>query len=218
MPRFSATRAAAFLVSAQLLSACSSLLPTTNPMPLTQPRIAPVSQADATPEQKKYLDAQDPSLARLNIVKTFARNPKLAETWTPFARYVLRTSTLPPRDREILILRIGWLNQSQYEFTQHVRVGKGVGLSDADITRITAGPDAPGWSPFEAALMRATDQLHGRSMIDDEVWNVLKTRYDEQQLMDVVVTVGQYNLVSWYLNTLGTPFEEGVVGYPMRKE
>jgi 4-carboxymuconolactone decarboxylase len=169
----------------------------------------------ATPEQKRFLESQDPSLARLNVVRTFSVNPKLADAWQPFAFYVLRTSTLPPHDREVLILRIGWLNQSQYEFTQHVRVAKGVGLTDADIERIKAGPDAPGADPFDAALVRAVDQLRSKSFVDDSVWAILKSRYDEKQLMDVVVTVGQYNLVSWYLNTLGTPFEKGVTGLPM---
>jgi len=182
---------------------------------LTQPRIAPVAEAQATPEQKKFLDGLDPVSRRLNIVKSFANNPKLAEAWIPFARYILRNSSLPARDREILILRIGWLNQSQYEFTQHVRVGKAAGLTDTEITRITKGADAPGWSAFDAALMRAAEQLHTGSMIDDQVWNTLKSRYDENQLMDVVVTTGQYNLVSWYLNALGTPFEDGITPYPM---
>lgn len=196
--------------------ACTALNSQPHPMTINPPRIAPVADAQATPEQKKFLDAQDPGLRRLNVVKSFARNPKLAESWMPFARYILRNSSLPPRDREILILRIGWLNQSQYEFTQHVRVGKTVGLTDDDITRITQGADAPGWNGFDAALMRAADQLHTKSVIDDAVWNTLKDRYDENQLVDVVLTVGQYNLVSWYLNTLGTPFEEGVTPYPMR--
>lgn len=96
-----------------------------------------------------------------------------------------------------------------------MRVGKASGLNDDDITRITQGADASGWNAFDAALMRAADQLHAKSVIDDAVWSTLKSRYDENQLMDVVVTVGQYNLVSWYLNTLGTPFEEGVAPYPM---
>lgn len=206
----------AVLASAvQLFGACTSLNSQLQPMTLNPPRIAPVSDVEATPEQKKFLNAQDPGLRRLNVVKSFARNPKLAESWMPFARYILRNSSLPPRDREILILRIGWLNQSQYEFTQHVRVGKTSGLTDDDITRVTQGADAPGWSGFDAALMRAADQLHAKSGIDDAVWNTLKGRYDENQLMDVVVTVGQYNLVSWYLNTLRTPFEDDVMPYPM---
>lgn len=205
----------ALVVAVQLLNACTSFDREPRFMTLNPPRIMPVSTADATPEQKKFLDAQDPSLGRLNVVKSFARNPKLAEAWMPFARYILRNSSLPPREREILILRIGWLNQSQYEFTQHVRVGKTAGLTDDEITRITQGADAPGWSAFDVALMRAADQLHAKSVIDDAVWNTLKSRYDENQMADVVVTVGQYNLVSWYLNTLGTPFEEGVTPYPM---
>ena len=207
----------AILASAvPFVGACTSLNSPTQTMTLNPPRLAPVSDATATPEQKKFLDAQDPALRRLNVVKSFARNPKLAETWTPFAGYVLRNSSLPPRDREILILRMGWLNQSQYEFTHHVRVGKAAGLTDDDVARITQGADAPGWTEFEAALMRAADQLHTKSVIDDAVWRTLKGRYDENQLMDVVVTIGQYNLVSWYLNALGTPLEDGVTQYPMR--
>lgn len=196
------------------LAGCASA-PLGQPVALPAPRVAPVTMDGATAEQRRFLDQQEPSLSRLNVVRTFAVNPRLAEAWQPFAYYVLRTSTLPPRDRETLILRIGWLNQSRYEFSQHVRVAKGLGLTDADIERIEAGPDAPGLAPFDAALVRAADQLRSRSFIDDATWAVLKTRYDEKQLMDVVVTTGQYNLVSWYLNTLGTPMEDWAVPQPM---
>ena len=147
-------------------------------------------------------------MSRLNVVRTFTVNPRLAEAWQPFAYYVLRTSTLPPHDRETLILRIGWLNQSQYEFSQHVRVAKGIGFTDDDIERVKTGPDAAGLAPFDVALLRAVDQLRTKSFVDDGVWSVLKTRYDEKQLMDVVVTTGQYNIISWYLNTMGTPIED----------
>ncbi len=204
------------LSGVQFVCACSTAPQLAQPGQLSVPRVAPVSPATVNPDQKRFLDSQDASLSRLNVVRTFVVNPKLAEAWQPFAFYVLRSSTLPPREREILILRIGWLAQSQYEFTQHVRVGKAAGLKDEEIERIKAGAEAPGWSAFDAALVRAADQLRANASIDDAVWEVLKTRYDEKQLMDVVVTVGQYNLVSWYLNTLGTPLEAGVVGYPMQ--
>lgn len=199
----------------QFVCACSTAPQIAQPAQLSLPRVAPVNPANANPDQKRFLDSQDASLSRLNVVRTFVVNPKLAEAWQPFAFYVLRSSTLPPREREILILRIGWLDQSQYEFTQHVRVGKAAGLKDEEIERIKAGADAPGWSTFDAALVRAADQLRANATINDAVWDVLKTRYDEKQLMDVVVTVGQYNLISWYLNALGTPLEAGVVGHPM---
>ena len=180
------------------------------------PRITPVDPAAATPDQKHFLDSLDPNLARLNILRTFAQNPRLASVWQPFAGYVLRGSTLPARDREILILRIGWLNQSRYEFTQHVRVAKSAGLTDAEIARVQRGPGAAGWSSFERALIEAADQLHGNASIEERVWKELRARYNDQQMMDVVVTLGQYNLVSWYLNAIGVPLEAGVTPHPMR--
>ena len=208
-------RSFAVSLSTLVLTACATQPPLGQPQAMPAPRVAPVTLDTATPEQRKFLEAQEPALSRLNVVRTFTVNPRLAEAWQPFAYYVLRTSTLPPRDREMLILRIGWLNQSQYEFTQHVRVAKGIGFTDADIDRVKAGPEAPGLDAFGAALLSAVDQLRAKSFVDDRVWAVLKTRYDEKQLMDVVVTTGQYNIVSWYLNTLGTPIEDWATPQPM---
>ena len=121
---------------------------------------------------------------------------------------------MPARDREMLILRIGWLCQAKYEFGQHTLNGKEVGLTDEEILRITKGPDAPGWSEFDAALIQAADELYNDAIISDATWNTLSERYDEKQLMDVVFTVGQYNLVSWALNSFGVQLEEGVPGFP----
>jgi 4-carboxymuconolactone decarboxylase len=206
--------AAALAASMLILTACGTA-PLGQPQPLSSPRVAPVAMDRPTPEQRKFLDAQEPSLSRLNVVRTFVVNPRLAEAWQPFAYYVLRTSTLPPRDRETLILRIGWLNQSQYEFSQHVRVANGIGMTDADIERIKTGPGASGLEAFSVALLTAVDQLRTKSFIDDRTWAILKSRYDEKQLMDVVVTTGQYNIISWYLNTMGTPIEDWATPAPM---
>jgi len=130
----------------------------------------------------------------------------------------LRESTLPPREREILILRIGWLCRCEYEFGQHTRVGKSVGLTSDEIFRITQGPNAPGWDPFDATLLRAVDELHSDAFITDATWNALAKRYDEKQLMDLVMTVGDYNMVSMFLNTMGVQLEEGTVGFPKNAE
>jgi alkylhydroperoxidase family enzyme len=129
---------------------------------------------------------------------------------------VLNKSTLPPRDRELLILRIGWLCRAEYEFGQHVVIGRREGLSDEEIERVTRGPDAEGWDPFDATLLRAVDELHDDAFLSEATWNELVARYDTMQLMDVVFTVGQYNLVSMALNTLGVQLEEGTPGFPGR--
>ena len=101
------------LTAACSLNACTSLNSPIKPMAQSQVRIAPVTDAEASSEQKQQLDANEPALRRLNVVRTFARSPKLVEAWGPFAFYVLRSSSLPARDREILILRVGWLNRKR---------------------------------------------------------------------------------------------------------
>ena len=123
------------------------------------------------------------------------------------------TSTLVPRERELLILRIGWLCQAEYEWGQHVIFGREAGLTDAEIARIKAGPDADGWDPFDATLLRAADELHADAFISNETWAALSERYTTRQLMDVVFTVGQYNMVSMALNSFGVQLDNGVKGF-----
>jgi len=125
-------------------------------------------------------------------------------------------SVLPARDREILILRTGWNCQAEYEWAQHTAVGKRVGLSDEEIVRITSddGPDAPGWDPFDATLVRTADELHDDAFISDRSWAELAGRYDTAQLIEVPMVVGQYHLVSMTLNSLGVQLDPGLVGFP----
>ncbi|MFX1327805.1 MAG: carboxymuconolactone decarboxylase family protein [Promethearchaeota archaeon] len=150
----------------------------------------------------------------INIFKTLARHEKLLKRWLVFARHVLFKSSLPTREREILILRIGWLCQSEYEWGQHVKIGKESGLTDDEIKRIIKGPDSKGWDRFDATLLRAVDELYYDSFISDPTWKTLSERYNTHQLLDLIFTVGQYNLISMALNTLGIQLEEGTKGFP----
>jgi 4-carboxymuconolactone decarboxylase len=148
----------------------------------------------------------------INIFRVLMQHPKLARAWSKFANYIVTDQqTLAAREREILILRIGWLNQAPYEFEQHVRMGKAAGLTDDEIDRICKGAKA-GWNKHEAALIQAADDLFENSVVSDEVWKTLSERYNTQQLMDAVFTVGQYNLVSWALNSLGVPLDDYLPG------
>ena len=150
----------------------------------------------------------------INITRTLANHPALAEAWLGFARYVLGDNTLPPRDRELAILRIGYLCGSEYEWGQHTRIAREVGVTDEEILRVIDGPDAADWSAADRALLRAVDELHHDSEVSDETWAELAARYDTRQLMDLVFTVGQYNLVSMALRTFRVPLDEGVEGFP----
>lgn len=147
-----------------------------------------------------------------NIFKVLAHHPALVKRWTPFAGHILSKQTLPFRDREMLILRIGWLNQAEYEFAQHELIAKKGGLTDTDVANIKEGPKAKGLSGHEAALLQLADDLYENSVASDATWAALAKTYSTEQLMDAVFTVGQYNLVSWALNSFGVPLDDFLPG------
>jgi alkylhydroperoxidase family enzyme len=150
----------------------------------------------------------------LNVFTTIAHHPKLLKRWLVFGGHILGKSTLSPRARELLILRTGWLCRSEYEWGQHAAIGRMVGLTEDEIRRTTQGPDAAGWDPFEAMLLRAADELHEDAMITEGTWAALTAAYDDRQMLDLVFTVGQYTLVSMALNTFGVQLDDGIEGFP----
>jgi len=161
-----------------------------------------LSGEDADTAAKNRIGGRD-----LNIFRVLMNHPKLARRWTVFAGHVLHKQTLPPRDRELLILRIGWLNQAGYEWQQHTRIALASGITAAEIERVKEGPDA-GWNAQEAALLQLADDLFENSVVADATWDALSAKYSTEQMMDAVFTVGQYNLVSWALNSFGVPLEK----------
>jgi alkylhydroperoxidase family enzyme len=148
-----------------------------------------------------------------HIFTTLARHPDLLKRWLVFGNHVLVQSSLPAREREILILRTGWRCRSEYEWAQHRVIGRAAGLSDAEIEGIAAGTEAPGWSDADRLLLRAADELHDDACLSDPTWRALAARYDDRQLLDLIFTVGQYTLVSMALNSLGVPLDPGLPGF-----
>ena len=183
-------------------------------MRLTEPRVPPVTDPATLDEESRALLAGVSLGPAVNIFRTLVHHPKLMKRWLVFGNHILFKSTLPPRERELLILRIGWLCRAEYEWGQHVIIGKAAGLTDEEIARVADGPDAPGWDPLDATLLRAVDELHADAIVGDETWKLLGERYSTQQLMDAVFTVGQYQLVSMALNTFGVQLDPGVGGFP----
>ncbi len=182
-------------------------------MKLATPRLAPIQPEDWSDEIKKILQPNVEKGTVFNIFKTLSHHPDLFRRWLVFGNHVLFKSTLPPRERELVILRIGWLCEAEYEWAQHVLIGKEAGLTAEEIERIKAGPNARGWSEADKLLLQATDELRKDAFITDTTWNGLCQHFDTKQLMDVVFAVGQYNLVSMALNTLGVQLDDGLEGF-----
>lgn len=133
---------------------------------------------------------------------TMLRHPDLFDAHTTLAIQLLGRGALSPRDRELAILRTGWLCQAPFEWGEHVGIAKRAGLSAEEVERVTQGSAAPGWDEHDRAILRAVEELHHEAMISDATWAVLARRLDERQLIELPLLVGQYHGVAFYQNAL----------------
>lgn len=164
-----------------------------------------------SPEALAGLLAQLPE-----IVRTMLRHPDLFARQVDIGIQLLAQGSLEARDRELCILRIGWLCQAPYQWGEHVIIAKKSGLLPADIERIISGSSAPGWNEREQALLKATEELYENAMISDTTWDILATYLNDQQLIELPVVVGQYQTVAYYQNSLKLRLHEGNPGLRAR--
>jgi 4-carboxymuconolactone decarboxylase len=176
------------------------------------PRIVPLPVAERTPSVQALLDGIKVAGSDANIFTTFVRAEGLTRRWLPFGGKLLN-GKIPARDRELLILRTGWNCGAEYEWAQHVLIGRSAGLSEEEILRV---PDGPGgdWSPFESTLLGAADELHEDYCITDVTWAALAGVYDTAQLIELPMLVGHYHMVAMTLNALGVQLDPGLTGFP----
>jgi len=181
-------------------------------MRLSEPRIPAIHEDDWNEEQNAALGGQKMRGNVQNIFRTLAHHEKLAKRWLVFASHILAKTTLTPRDREIAILRSGFLAQSGYEWGQHVVIGKEAGLSDEEIEGIKTGESAGCWNEQEKLILKAAGELHDDVFITDETWAGLEKHYSTQQIMDMVFTCGQYRMLAGALNSFGVQLDDDLVG------
>lgn len=181
-----------------------------------KPRIPPLSDEEITEEVAailpKIVVAGTVTAGRSNIMRTLVRHPELFQRWTPLLDGLLN-GRLSHRDREILVLRTAWNCRSEYEWGQHVSVGRRIGLSEDDIGNTARGPEAAGWSRTERLLLVAADELHHESAISESTWSGLARSYDDQDMIEIVMVVGYYHLVAMMLQSLGVPPDDGLPGF-----
>lgn len=139
-----------------------------------------------------------------------AHHPALARAFLTLNKHVAQDSTLSARDRELLILRISWLRKAEYEFVQHVILGRRAGLTDAELARVQQGPADAGWSEGDAAVLQAADDLYRDACIADTTWTRLAERFDHRQIMDIIFLVGCYEVLAMAIKSFRIPLEPGV--------
>ncbi|MDP3495112.1 MAG: carboxymuconolactone decarboxylase family protein [Hyphomonadaceae bacterium] len=198
----------AAIAVALALAGCAT--PTSFTPRLAEPRLAVVDETDLTEAQRDMLASR----SSLNIYRTLANHVDLYNRWSPLGQILLNGSSISARHREMAMLRMGWLCQSPYEWSQHARIAKAsAGMTEAEIRAIAADPQSPLWSDTDRAVLKMADELRYEAMISDATWADLRKTYSDQQVMELFFTSAQYQLVSMALNTLGIQIEPEAVDF-----
>jgi alkylhydroperoxidase family enzyme len=187
-------------------------------------RVAPIPPRQWPPEMRAALAAMVPPEPRhprpisegrpkgLNLLGALAHHPAAARAFLTFNGHVMMATTLRERQRELLVLRTAVLLECDYEWAQHVLLGRDAGLTDDEVAQIAEAPDAPSWDPLDAALLRATGELVTGGAIGAATWEALAGELDERQLMDVVLTVGAYQTLAWLVRSFEVEMDADLRG------
>ncbi len=173
------------------------------PVAPARPRIAPVLEAQWNDVQKQLVAKHVTGGHPDNGVRTLLNLPELADAVMPYTNYLTDGSSLIGRQRELLVMRAAWLGGSQLLWAVHAPLARNAGMSSEEIRRIAQGPDASGWDPFEANLLRLADQLYRNSSVTSATWQVLAARYNMFNQMDAVETVNHFIVLSMIYNSFG---------------
>jgi len=177
------------------------------------PRIEALADDELDGEVRELCDkvragaGAGPAVSVPEYMRTIAKHPALFRIQME-AGAVFFNGRVPKRERELAVLRVGWLCGAPYEWGQHVEIGKRVGLTSEEIERVTAGSAAPGWTAHEAAILRAVEELIGNKAISGATWDELAQSWDEQQLLEFPAMVGQYVAVAFIQNSVRSRMED----------
>jgi 4-carboxymuconolactone decarboxylase len=148
-----------------------------------------------------------------DVLRTLVREPGLCAAWLPFAARLLNESAFDVRTRELVILRTAVLLDSVYEWAQHISLSRDV-VAAHELDRLVEGPDAPGWTPAEATLLRAVDELVAHHGIADTTWAALREVLQPQLLVELPFLVGHYTMLAMAMHALGVQPEDASARLP----
>jgi len=180
------------------------------------PARLPIRKANEDPRLAEMFSKglTGPNGEALNIFGVLGNHPDMLKRWLVFATHVLSKNTLTARDRELLILRTGWNCRSRYEWGQHVEIALRCDITAAEIKAVKKGALVSTWSPIDKLLLTAADELHNEYAISDATWRNLGKHYSNEQILDLIATVGNYHLVAMFLNSTKVPIDAGIPDDP----
>ena len=178
------------------------------------PRIAPLSIDDALAAAKKVQVL--PQIAELNVFRTLLKHPRLAKVVNDLLLMLLFDGNcLPARLRELLIMRIGWVTGSNYEWTQHWRIAVDYGLTEAEVLAVRNWREADCFDAADQAVLAATDETLADGCISGATWTACAQALEtEAELLELNGAIGAWRLISQLAKSVEIQLEEGVASWP----
>ncbi|QIS03516.1 carboxymuconolactone decarboxylase family protein [Nocardia brasiliensis] len=185
----------------------------------SHPRIAPLRPPyapDIAAQLAKWMP-RETAIEPLALFRTLAVHDELFARMRPLGAGILGHGRVPPRDREIVILRTCARARAEYEWGIHaVLQAPEVGLTPAQIDATAVGtPADPAWSSEETALVRLADEIHETASLSDELWLELHARYRDDQVLELVTIAGWYRLLCSLINAAQVPHETWARRFPV---
>lgn len=154
----------------------------------------------------------------LKLFRTLAINPELNERMRPLGAYILgRHSRIAVQERELVIDRTCAVCSCEYEWGVHVAAfGEAVGLSPEKLMATANTPaDSAVWGEREMLLIQMVDELHATAKLSPDLWDKMKQHWDNQQILELLVTVGWYHTISFVANSLQIDLENWGTRFPV---
>ncbi|MEU6558159.1 carboxymuconolactone decarboxylase family protein [Nocardia nova] len=190
-------------------------------------RIAPAEKSDWSPDLLEFIGEfrssvlgdtpADTHPAGANLLGTLARYPALAKAFLTFNGHLLYGSTLSERTRELLVLRVAAVRECDYEWAQHAILAKIAGIPEEEIRKVRETARDEEWDAIDKALLSAADELLSDGVVGADTWQVLAGEFDENQLMDIVFTIGTYDMLAMALRSFGVEPEPDLAPYLPRR-
>ena len=154
--------------------------------------------------------------AELSVFQVLLHHPDLARAVNDLLATMLWHGTLDARLRELVIMRIGWLTASDYEWTQHWRVAVGLGVSTDDLLGVRDWPAHGAFGPADRAVLAATDDVVRNGAVSVDTWSICERELgpDPAVLIELVTAIGTWRMIASVLHSLEVPLEDGVASWP----
>jgi alkylhydroperoxidase family enzyme len=153
--------------------------------------------------------------ADLHVFQVLLRHPPLAKALHDMLDVLLFKGRLDGRLRELVIMRIGWVTASEYEWAQHWRVARGMQVSEEDLLGVRDWRSHEPFGAAERAVLAATDDILDSGAIGESSWAACReVLTSDEELLELVAAIGNWRLFSQLLRSLEIPLEEGMDPWP----